>query len=103
MQGKSGVRLRGGNSQFAAVIPSHFFVLKRCVFSVPSPSYALDVVRARCGDRDGHRRLQSLLAALIIEQYIEPLSLPEVSFADVNVFFSYGSFSCEITQLQGCR
>lgn len=60
-------------------------------------------MRARCGDRDGHRRLESLLAALIIEQHIEPFSLPEIAFADVNDFFSYGSFSCEIMQLWGCR
>ena len=44
-------------------------------------------MRARCGERDGHGRLWSLPAAPIIEQHIEPFSLPEIAFADVNDFF----------------
>lgn len=58
LQEKSGVRLRGGNCQFTAVIPSHFFlILRKSVLGAPSLSCALEVVGMRCRDREEPRRL----------------------------------------------
>lgn len=44
-------------------------------------------MRRRCQDRDGHRRLHSLLAHPIVERHTEPFSLPETAPAEVNDFF----------------
>lgn len=53
--------LEKGSGEYIANLllsyPLTFFYLTRCVFSALSPSCALGVVRVRCRDRDGHRRL----------------------------------------------